>query len=107
MWRYQPVIYEDVRGDYVQIHECYFDDNRKLTRWSADPVTAGGETVDELTKDLCRMLVDAYSWEPVRHSDLRVGMTFTAKITMEQRDALAKLTTAIAHNSGEARKAHR
>lgn len=48
------------------------------------------------------MLVDAYSWVPVNYNDLKVGMKFERAITMEQREALAKFTTMISHNTQQA-----
>jgi hypothetical protein len=77
-WRYQPVYVENGDGDRgLTLCEVYFDEDGKLKAWTEDPaMSPGGETVEELYRDITRMLADAYKWQPVVFGALRVGMTF-------------------------------
>lgn len=88
-WRYQPVYCGTDDEPYVMLIEAYFDDNDRLERWSTDPIAPGGETVEDMCKDLNRMLVDGLCWVPVRMADLHVGMEFRKAVSMEERIALA------------------
>ena len=61
------------------IIEVYLDRaDDSLCAWSAEPVGKHpcGETIEELIKDLTRMLRDAREWKPVDFDDLRTGMRF-------------------------------
>lgn len=77
-WRYQPVYTENGEGDCgITLCEVYFYEDGTLKAWTEDPAIApGGETWEELSKDLCRMLADTYKWRTVAFNSLRVGMTF-------------------------------
>lgn len=101
-WRYQPVI---VQENCFVICECHFDDDGKLMSWTDGGIHPSGEDdISELTSDICMMLTDAYSYVPVKYEDLKVGMIFDKKVTMEQRRALAKFVETIAHNFDQAAK---
>lgn len=76
-WRYQPVFV--VHGDELVFSLCevYFDEDGALSRWTADPaMVPQGETLEDLSNDLARMIGDTYKWKPVAYSSLRVGMRF-------------------------------
>jgi hypothetical protein len=92
-WRYQPVIVTaDPPGEsYVCLIEVYLTEEGRLSNWS-EPLssTPSGEDGDEMCRDLARMLVNARCWPVVRYDDLQVGMTFTALVTREQREDLAR-----------------
>ena len=100
-WRYQPVFVEDAKenvGVFILI-EVHFDEHERLKSWTGeDGITPVGEAPQELTSDLCRMLVDAYAWQPVKFRDLKVGMKFNRALTRRQREELAKMAEALAHN---------
>lgn len=91
-WRYQPVIDSDESGDLISIIAVYFDDDNRLTRWSADSCAPGGENITELSGDIGRMMVDALSWVPVRRAELCVGFRgFQARVSMDERKDLADI----------------
>ena|SRR3990167_10757470 len=96
-WRYQPVIVTESDGDEsCGICELYFDDSGDLTRWTANPfIYPAGETIQGLTSDLIRMLMDAYSWVPVRFAELRPGMTFERALSQEQREGIARMVETV------------
>lgn len=76
-WRYQPVYRDDPGGRSITLCECYFDADGRLEAWTEDPAMhPQGETTEELSRDIARMLADAYKWVPVAFDDLHVGMTF-------------------------------
>lgn len=76
-WRYQPVYRDDPAGRAVTLCECHFDADGRLSSWTADPAMEPmGEDIEELRRDLARMMADAYKWVPVPFDDLHVGMTF-------------------------------
>lgn len=93
-WRYQPVIVTEADNSITYlICEVHCNADGTLCSWTKQSVQglyAVGDTLGELTADLCRMLVDAYSWVPIPFKDLRVGATFERAITMKQREALAQ-----------------
>jgi hypothetical protein len=102
-WRYQPVVMSD--GAYL-LCEVHVNADGSLRAWTDPgiyPSGYGDDALGELTGDICRMLLDAYAWHPVRNTDLRAGMRFARAITMEQRNALADFTQRIAHNTEQAR----
>ena len=76
-WRYQPVFTEQDGERSYSLCEVYFDDAGNLTGWTeSEMIAPGGEDIEVLTADLSRMMVDAMSYEPMRFSDLKSGMTF-------------------------------
>lgn len=88
-WRYQPV-FEDQDGERsFYMCEVYFDDAGNFNRWSDMGVSPGGEDLEDMTADMTRMLVDAYSWKPARFSELRPGYVFERRIAMDERNKLA------------------
>jgi hypothetical protein len=92
-WRYQPVFEEQDGIRSYSLCEVYFDEDGTLSTWTQTPVMApSGEELGELTDDLVFMIADSFSWEPVRFSELKVGMTFEPKISLEER---RKLTSVI------------
>ena len=76
-WRYQPVFQENAGGKAVSLCEIIVNEDGSLKTWTVDPAMAPmGETLEELTNDLARMLADAYKWRPVKFDSLHAGMTF-------------------------------
>ena len=73
-WRYQPIYIDDADGGTITLCEVYFDAEGKLENWSEPAMHPQGETVEELTADLHRMLVNANRRRPVPFSSLYVGM---------------------------------
>ena len=102
-WRYQPIYYMSGGSPVYGLAEVYLDDDGRLENWTESThIEASGGTLNELTADLNRMVVDAYRWVPVVYSDLRVGYKFEQAISPEQAEALANMVEASAHNMGEA-----
>lgn len=89
-WRYQPV-YTEENGDRVlSICEVHFDESGTFDGWTeSEALAPSGSDLEELAGDLSRMLVDAFSWEPVRFSDLKPGMAFVPRISMDARRGVA------------------
>ena len=88
-WRYQPVFRGDGEERYYSLCEVFFDDGGKLDGWTDDPeMSAGGNDPADLAGTLSLMLLDALTWEAVRFSDLKAGMTFERKLSGAQREAL-------------------
>lgn len=76
-WRYQPVYADEPLGRVYSLCECHFDKDGLLEAWTEEPaMVPQGETIEELSGDLARMMVDTRRWEPVAFSDLKVGMKF-------------------------------
>ena len=100
MWRYQSVVQSgsDPADETHSLCEVYFDELERLTRWSEPCMCPCGDDLDQLSDTLTHMLVDALSWEVVEYDHLKVGMTFTCRITMEQRKTLAFLLEAMARH---------
>lgn len=67
-WNYR-VVHRDLgdEQEYVVREIHYGDQPDEVKLWSAEPVTASGETLDELTLDVQRML--AATEEPVLEYD--------------------------------------
>ena len=90
-WRYQPVFTEQDGERSYSLCEVYFDDAGNITGWTeSEKIAPGREDIEVLTADLSRMMVDAMSYEPMRFSDLKSGMTFKHKVSMEDRQGLAE-----------------
>lgn len=90
-WRYQPVFTEHAGERSCSLCEVYFDDAGNFTSWTeSEAIAPGGDDLDALTADIARMMADAFSYEPVRFSDLKPGMRFARRISMEDRQALAE-----------------
>lgn len=50
-WNYRILMWKNI-FTYYQIHEVYYNGNDEITDWSADAVTVGGDTLQELYSDL-------------------------------------------------------
>jgi hypothetical protein len=57
-WDYRVVRHKGVHdmGDFLQIHEVYYDENGMPDMVTEDPVAAGGETIEEVRQVLEWML---------------------------------------------------
>jgi hypothetical protein len=76
-WHYLPVITGDGDETSFSLCEVYLNDDNTLSAWSTDSaMTPYGADVDDLVGTLILMLYAAHKWEPVRHSNLKVGMIF-------------------------------
>lgn len=74
-WHYLPVFVEHEASVEYSICEVYLDDDGCIAGWTASSsIAPAGETAGELRADLDHMLNDITRWEPVRFSDLAVGM---------------------------------
>lgn len=74
-WHYLPVFIEREGRSEYSICEVYLDDDGCVAGWTVNrSMAASGENVDELRADLGHMLNDVARWEPVRFSDLAVGL---------------------------------
>lgn len=93
-WRYQPVFTIDEAGAAFTLVEAHFDDAGNLTSWTEADATPMGENVVALSEDLNRMIVDALCWEPVLRSELRPGMKFKQRVSMETRREIADFVQA-------------
>lgn len=93
MWRYQSVVQSgsDPADVTLSLCEVYFDEHERLTKWSEPCMCPCGDDLDQLSSNLVQMLVDALSWEAVEYDHLKVGMAFTQRIAMQQREAVARL----------------
>lgn len=89
-WRYQPVRFEDDGIPLVGLVRAHFDDVGSFDKWSEDICAPAGDDLEELTRDINRMLVDSICWEPVNYVDLHAGMSFMPRVSMEDRNAVAK-----------------
>lgn len=91
-WRYQAVYEDDEAGRQFSFCEVWIDADDKLESWAE---TAGnvpcGETLEELTRDLVRMYVDASRWEPVAFDALHVGMSFQKLISRKEAEDIAEM----------------
>lgn len=89
-WRYQPVFVDEGGERIYGMCELHFDDSGHLDGWTESAVISpGGEDMDGLTKDIVRMLTDAYSWKPVRFSDIKQSTVFEPAISMDDRRNIA------------------
>ena len=46
----------DGEDDWYQIHEVYYDSKREPDSWTADGISPGGNTLEDLRDELIRML---------------------------------------------------
>ena len=46
----------DGDDDWYQIHEVYYDSKREPDSWTADGISPGGNTLEDLRDELIRML---------------------------------------------------
>jgi hypothetical protein len=84
-WRYQAVWRECtgyLAGErYYTVCVVHLDDDGRLEYWSENPeVTASGDTLEELRRDIRRMYEACGNWEPVAFEYLRPGMTFKRRL---------------------------
>lgn len=63
-WNYRICHRPSVPGGGYQIHEVYYDDDRRVTMYTERPVSAHGDIVDELYENMC-MMMDAFDKEPL------------------------------------------
>ena len=107
-WRYQVVMDSQESLGVIEttysLCEIHVNDNEELEGWTRPSLSPSGETLGELTMDICRMMVDAYCWEPVAVADLKPGMQFVRKATLQQREAVASMVRMAGHNLNEATK---
>jgi len=104
-WRYQPVFTEHDGQPFFSVCELYFDDAGRLERWTHCPaVTPNGNSIEELTAKVIRMMTDVLAWKPVRFSDLRPGMALERVLSMDDR---RKLADAIEHSADAFRPCRR
>jgi hypothetical protein len=75
-WRYQTVWQGDGAERTYSLIEVYMDGGQ-LRLWTTIPMNApGGNTWDELQRDIGRMYEDCWGWQPVAFAELRPGMVF-------------------------------
>lgn len=65
-WNYRVVDW----GDGVDIREVYYDDDGKITHWTANPRELTGETVDDIEEDLRLILKDLRRFPPIPEAEL-------------------------------------
>ena len=76
-WRYQAVWCEHEKDRAYTICEVNLDDAGRLEYWTESPeMSASGDSLEELQRDLGRMCQACRDWEPVAFERLRPGMTF-------------------------------
>jgi len=76
-WRYQAVWREHDGERAYSICEIYLDDDGRLDNWTQNPAIApGGDSCEELQRDIGRMSEACRNWEPVAFEALQAGMTF-------------------------------
>jgi hypothetical protein len=76
-WRYHPVWQEQHGERIFSLIEVFLDDSSRLACWTQNPTIApGGDTWDELQRDIGRMYEDCWNWEPVAFAELHTGMVF-------------------------------
>lgn len=99
-WRYQPVWIQEEGDERVYgLCEIWLDEQDRLTEWTEGPfMVPQGTSPEEVTKDLVRMLTDAYCYVPVAFTTLRVGVTFQHAIGPGKREALARMVEATSQN---------
>ena len=89
-WRYQPVIVADDDNLAFSLCEVYFDDDDRVETWTESPsIAPSGETPEELSQDLMRMIIDAACWAPIMFDSLKVGMKIPPAVDMETRRKIA------------------
>ena len=97
-WHYLPVYVEHEGSREYSICEVYRDDKGRLTNWTERrAIAASGDTPRELQGDLQHMLNDLARWEPVRFSELAVGMQLQP--TGAQTDDTVTVMTRDAHSA--------
>ena len=91
-FRFQPVVRYEGDEKIFSLCTVFLNDDMTLSGWSetADIIPYGNNQED-LTGELCRMLMDSSAWEPVDYDELVAGMKFKARITMGQRSKLADM----------------
>lgn len=98
-WRYHPVFVDGKSGRGFGLCEVHFDDEGRVKSWTAEPFMAPlGDDIDDLSAEIMHMIIATFSWEPVNHANLRVGMVLKHRISMIQREALAKMVENMAVN---------
>ena len=57
-WNHRVMKHEKADGgdDWYQIHEVYYDSKREPDSWTADGISPGGNTLEDLRDELIRML---------------------------------------------------
>lgn len=57
-WNYRVVEHynKEHNETFYNIHSVYYDDNGKIKMWSSDPVYAQGDDLEDLRRELARML---------------------------------------------------
>lgn len=88
-WRYQPVWDGNDEDPAYTLVEVHFDEHGNFTAWAEGDAVPMGEDVEGLTADLHHMLVDAICWVPVLRSELKPGIKFVPRVSMDDRRAVA------------------
>jgi len=55
-WNHRVMKRKDGDDDWYQIHEVYYDSKREPDSWTADGISPGGNTLEDLRDELIRML---------------------------------------------------
>lgn len=103
-WRYQPVYSDDPSGRSYFLIEVHFPDSSdELGGWTdmeGAPAPHGpmGNSIEDLTGEIARMLVDAFRWVPVEYDKLKTGMIFQRLISPAEGEALAQSIERWTHN---------
>ncbi len=71
-WTYRVVEYDSPQYSttWFLIHEVYYGNNDNVESWSSDPIRPGGDTIEELKKDL-KMMKKALKLPPLKMRDLQ------------------------------------
>jgi hypothetical protein len=80
-WNYRVIKSTNDDGETLyQIHEAFYNDSGELSLITENPVSPCGETLDELKRDLDRMIED------LRHPVLEAGKIEFAKLVEDDNE---------------------
>ncbi len=57
-WNYRIIHHDKDKHPYFAVHEVFYDDDGKITSWTAEPIDITGESKPDLIKTLGKMLED-------------------------------------------------
>jgi hypothetical protein len=55
-WNHRVMKRKTEEGEWYDIHEVFYDEQSGKLSWTENAISPGGETIDELQKELQRML---------------------------------------------------
>lgn len=75
MWNYRIIKHDISQPVFFAVHEVFYDESGRVTSWTENPITVGGDSKKEVVKALRTMLSDVERLPVLKESDLEKSMS--------------------------------